>query len=103
MARKAASRLFVSLADGQALGFHSDSPVRMKGTTGRLGGSVGEASDFSSGHNLAVRGFESCVGLCADSSEPGACLRFCVSLSLSLSLSAPPGSLSVSLSKINKH
>ena len=37
-------------------------------------------------------GFEPGVGLCADSSEPGACLGFCVSvsLSLSLSLSAPP-------------
>ena len=28
-----------------------------------------------------VRGFEPRVGLCADSSEPGACFRFCVSLS----------------------
>ena len=27
-------------------------------------------------------GFEPHIGLCADSSEPGACIRFCVSLSL---------------------
>ena len=40
---------------------------------GSLGGSVGWASDFSSGHGLAVHGFEPRVGLCADSSEPGAC------------------------------
>ena len=43
-----------------------------------------------------VREFESCIGLCADSSEPGACFRFCVSLSLTL-----PRSCSVSVSKIN--
>ena len=65
---------------------------------GRLGGSVGEASAFSSGHDLVVHEFESRVGLCADSSEPGAwsllrilCLLLCLSpthdLSLSLSLS----------------
>ena len=33
---------------------------------GRLGGSVGWASDFSSRHDLAVREFEPCVGLWAD-------------------------------------
>ena len=33
-----------------------------------------------------VRGFEPHVGLCADSSEPGACVGFCVSFFLS----APP-------------
>ena len=47
---------------------------------GCLGGSVGWASDFSSGHDLTVREFKSCVRLCADSSEPGASFRFCVSL-----------------------
>ena len=52
---------------------------------GRPGGSVGWASDFGSGHDLEVRGFEPRVGLCADSSGPGARFRFCVSLSLSLS------------------
>ena len=49
---------------------------------GRLGGSVGGATDFGSGHDLTVREFEPRVGLCADSSEPGACFGFCVSLSL---------------------
>ena len=53
---------------------------------GRLGGSASEASDFSSGHDLTVREFEPRIGLCADSSEPGACFGFCVSLSLSLPL-----------------
>ena len=59
--------------------------ILLKGTLeGRLGGSVGWAADYGSGHDLAVRGFEPRVGLCADSSEPGACLGFWVSLSLSL-------------------
>ena len=50
-----------------------------------------------------VRGFKSRVGLCADSSEPGACFRFCVSPSLCPS---PAHALSLCLSlsqKINKH
>ena len=55
-------------------------------------------SGFSSGHDLMVQEFKPCVGLCADSSEPGACFGFCVSLSLHLLHSH-----SVSLSKINKH
>ena len=63
---------------------------------GCLGGSVGWASNFSSGHDLAVCEFEPCVGLCADSSEPGACYRFCVSLSLS---DPPPFMLCLSLSQ----
>ena len=42
--------------------------------------------------------FESHIGLCADGLEPGACFRFCVSLSLCLS----PTCI-LSLSKINKH
>ena len=66
--------------------------------SGRLGGSVGWASDFSSGHDLAVREFEPCVGLWADGSEPGACFQFCVSLSLCPS---PVHALSLSVSKIN--
>ena len=37
-----------------------------------LGGSVHEASDFGSGHDLMVREFEPRVGLCANSSEPEA-------------------------------
>ena len=45
-------------------------------------------------HDLAVRGFEPHVGLCADGSEPGACFGFCVSPSLSPS---PAHALSLSL------
>ena len=67
--------------------------------SGRLSGSVGSASDFRSGHDLAVCEFEPCVGLCADSSEPGACFRFCVSLSLGPSPAHAP---SLSVSEINK-
>ena len=67
--------------------------------SGRLGGSVGQASDFGSGHDLVVREFKPRIGLCADNSEPGACFRFCVSLSLCLS----PHSHSVSLSLKNKY
>ena len=76
-------------------------PVGMKITqdTGRLGGSVGWASDFGSGHDLAVRGFEPHVGLWADGSEPGACFRFCVSLALCPS---PARALSLSLSLKNE-
>ena len=37
---------------------------------GRLGGSVGSASDFGSRHDLVVRGFEPHIGLCADSAGP---------------------------------
>ena len=51
-----------------------------------------------SGHDLAVREFEPRIGLCADSSEPGACFRFCVSLYLTL----PVHALFLSVSKINK-
>ena len=69
------------------------------------GESVGWVSDFSSGHDLTVCGFKPHVRFCADSSEPGACFGFYVSLSLCPS---PTGvhshalSLSPSLSKINK-
>ena len=51
------------------------------------------------GHNLTVHEFEPRVGLCADGSEPGACFRFCVSLSLCPS---PVHALSLSVPKINK-
>ena len=67
------------------------------GAPGWLSGWV---SDFGSGHNLRIRESEPSVGLCADSSKPGACFGFCVSLSLS----APPLlalCVCVSLSKIN--
>ena len=53
--------------------------------------------DFGSGHDLTVRGFEPCLGLCTMSTEPASDP---LSLSLSLSLSVPP---LLSLSKINKH
>ena len=33
-------------------------------------------------HELAVCEFKPCISLCAESSEAGACFRFCVSLSL---------------------
>ena len=56
--------------------------TKINSELGHLGGSVGEASNFGSGHDLTVCGFEPRVGLCADSSEPGACFGFCVSLSL---------------------
>ena len=48
------------------------------------------------GHDLAVREFEPRVRLCADSSEPGACFRFWVSLSLS---APPPPILPLSVSQ----
>ena len=64
-----------------------------------LGGSVGYTSHFGSGHDLAIREFEPRVGLWADSSEPGACFGFCVSLSLC----PTPLTLCLSLSRINKH
>ena len=65
----------------------------------RLGGSVSWASNFSSGHALTVHWVQPRIGLCADSLEPGACFRFCVSLSLCPS---PIHALSVSVPKINK-
>ena len=55
-----------------------------KPTSGTPGWLSGSASHFSSGHDLTVREFKPHVGLCADRSEPGACFRFCLSLSLSL-------------------
>ena len=63
---------------------------------GRLGGSVGWASDFGSGHDRTACEFKPSVGFCADSLEPGACFRFCVSFSLCPS---PNHALSLSLSK----
>ena len=49
--------------------------------------------ELSSDHDLVVRELEPRVGLCADSSEAGACFVLCLPLSLPL-----PGSHSVSLS-----
>ena len=45
------------------------------------------ALDFGSGHDLVVRGFQPCVGLCTDSMEPAWFLSLPLSLSLSLSFS----------------
>ena len=52
---------------------------------GHVGGSVGWASDFGSGHNLMVLEFEPRIRLCAVSSQPAS-----DPLSPSLSLSALP-------------
>ena len=81
--------LFLSLC----LKINKKKPKLQKISSECLRGSVGWASDFSSGHDLLVCEFESHVGLCAASSEPGGCFRFCVSLSLSV---PPPHSCSVS-------
>ena len=51
------------------------------------------------GHDLAVCEFEPRIRLWADRSEPGACFRFCVSLSL---WPSPVHALSLSVPKINK-
>ena len=54
------------------------------------------------GHDLTVPEFQPRVGLCADSSEPGACFGFYVSLSVCPSPACSLAlSLSLSLSKIN--
>ena len=58
-----------------------------------------KASDFGSGHDLAVCESEPHVRLCADSSESGACVGFCVSLSLSV---PPLLIICLYLSKMNK-
>ena len=73
-----------------------EAEAQKKGAWGHLSGSVGWAADFGSGHDLAVREFEPRIGLCADSSEPGACFGLCVSLSLS---DPPPFMLCLSLSQ----
>ena len=63
---------------------------------GHLGGSVGLESNFGSGHDLAVREFEPCVGLCvtaqslepaSDSVSPPLCPSHAHALSLSVSVS----------------
>ena len=74
-------------------------PLKSEAFWGRLGGSVGEASDFGSGHDLTVHRFEPRVGLCADGSEPGACFGFRVSLSLPF----PAHAHALSPSKISKN
>ena len=56
-------------------------------------------SDFGSDHDLTARGFEPRIRLCANSLEPGACVGFCVSLSL---CPFPVHMLSLCLSKIKR-
>ena len=65
---------------------------------GSLGGSVSYASNFSSGRDSTEREFKPRVGLCADSSEPGASFGLCLPHSLLL-----PHSCFVSLFLKNKH
>ena len=77
--------------------------IKPQASVGRLGGSVGWPSNFSSGHDLVVCEFEPHIKLCADCSKPEA-----PSNSMSLSLSAPPPQLlclsaSLCLSLKNKH
>ena len=77
----------------------TDLMLQRESLLGSPGGSVRYTSDFSSGHNLTVRGLEPHFGLCADSSEPGV-----ASDSVSPSLCPSPAhALSLFLSKINKH
>ena len=56
--------------------------LEIRGTVGRMGGSVSYVSNFSWDHDLTVLEFKSCIRLCTDSSEPGACFGFSVSCSL---------------------
>ena len=56
---------------------------------------VAQSVNRPSGHDLVVHEF----GLCADSSEPGACCGFCVSLSL---YPSPVRALSLPLPLKNK-
>ena len=65
---------------------------------GCLGGSVGYASNFGSGHDLTAFEFEPHIGLWDDSSEPGASFGFCVPIWLCPSL-AHALSLSLFLSQ----
>ena len=78
--------------------------TNIKDKEGRMVGAPGWHSRLSvrlqPGHDLAVQEFEPRVRLWADGSEPGACFRFCVSLSLCPS---PVHALSLSVPKINKN
>ena len=73
--------------------------IKIDVSGGRLAGSVGYESDFSSGDDLAVHEFKPRIGLCADSREP-ALDPLSLSVSLSLFCSLPlPDCLSLSISK----
>ena len=65
-------------------------------TEGRRGGLSPLNVHFGSGHDLAVRGSEPRVGLCADGSQPGARFGFCVYLS---PCPSPATMLSLSISQ----
>ena len=76
---------------------HSDCCVNIHFDLERLGGSVGQASNFGSGQDLVVLEFEPRIRLCADGSEPGACFGFCVSVAL-----CPSPTHTLSLSRLQK-
>ena len=69
-----------------------ENPLNQWFSWGAWGARSVKRPTFSPGRDLEVHGFELHVGLCADSSKPGACFGFRVSLSLPL-----PCSRSVSL------
>ena len=73
--------------------------VQQKWKTGAPGWRSRLSVRLQPGHDLAVCEFEPHVRLWADGSEPGACFRFCVSLSLCPS---PVHARSLSVPKINK-
>ena len=60
----------IPLSPGQGVRVSAHGDDKNGRRLGRLGGSVGEASDFSSGHDLMVREFQPRVGLCAESLGP---------------------------------
>ena len=74
--------LFHSQYSKSALAHSHFATQNVKMCTKGMPGWLSQLSNFSSGHNLTVLGFETHIGLCADSSEPGICFRFCVCLSL---------------------
>ena len=84
-------------AAGSELSAQPNAGLELKSCEIMTWAEVGRSTDFGSGHDLVVCGFGPHVGLCVDSLEPGACLGFCVSLSLTL-----PRSLSVFLCLKNK-
>ena len=88
---------FHNQSSSECFSYFSEFPLINLSWERHLDGSVGWAPDFGSGHDLTVGGFKPRVRLSADSSEPGASFRFCVSLALCL-----PHSCSVSLSLSQK-
>ena len=77
-------------------------PSRLKNKQGTWVGQSVQRPIFGSGHDLTVPEFGSRIGLCADSSEPGAWSLLPI-LCLPLSLPLPhKHSVSLCLSKIKK-